>query len=60
MSNVVGYCSKCGGEVVSFPVQGPNWVKSTTPTCTKCGAKSKKNLPVIEMNEGTGQQLLQE
>ena len=42
MSNVIGSCSVCGGNVVVHSME-----ISPVPTCQKCGARAKRN--VIEM-----------
>lgn len=47
MNEIVGKCSKCGGDVV-VP---KHWMGIYTPVplCMKCGAIKKNHLPIIKM-----------
>jgi hypothetical protein len=45
MNNIIGQCSKCGGDV-----EIPMYSTSSTPYCTRCGARMAR--PVIEMQGG--------
>ncbi len=59
MKKLVGLCSICGGSVFhNFGEQ----VMGTEPplSCSQCGATQARKLPIIEMNENSKPQLLQE
>ena len=47
MTNAIGRCSICGGDVV-IPVHWSAVVPSV-PTCTSCGAVKRQRLPTVEM-----------
>lgn len=46
MSQIVGKCSICGGDVVF-----PSMMVNPKCYCTKCGAVEKPRLPVIPMEQ---------
>lgn len=47
MSNIIGSCSICGGDVASPAIWAG--IIPPTATCTRCGATSKNLGPVIPM-----------
>jgi ribosomal protein S27AE len=49
MDRIIGTCGRCGGDVMV----ATHWWGSRPPrpTCIKCGATQKQNLPVLEMEE---------
>jgi hypothetical protein len=55
---VVGRCSLCGGSVTI-----PTFYHSVvppTPTCQSCGATKKNTMPIVEMEQPSKPQLLNE
>lgn len=44
----IGRCSHCGGDVVVPLVW--HGINPPVPTCTRCGATKRNDLPVIDMD----------
>lgn len=49
MDRIIGHCGICGGDVL-VP---STWygTRAPKPTCERCGAHAKTQIPVIEMEQ---------